>query len=158
MAIYLIPVALLLAVILSFFGLARDRYTQFGVFQSLLRIIVASPLLASAVMLHFLRTNECTAMIPPGIPLPHFLVLLTGVLEILSAIGLLLEKTRRAAALCIAILMVVVFPANIFVAGRTFGGLSMPSVPVRLLIQIVYIWMTLLAGYGWPRLRADALK
>jgi uncharacterized membrane protein len=147
---YLVPLLILIAAVAAFFALARGRYTSFGVLQLLLRVLAALPLLASAVVLHFVGRNEGTAMIPPVVPSPIFLVLFTGALEILGAVGLFIPQTRRAAALCIAILMVGVFPANIYVAGQTFGGLQMPTVPVRLAMQIVYIWIVLIAGYGLP--------
>jgi uncharacterized membrane protein len=147
---FLISFAILIAAIALFFALARGRYADFGIPQLLLRILVALPLLLSAAVLHFLKHNEATAMIPPVVPSPVFIVLLTGVLEIAGAIGLFLPKTRRSAALWIAILMVAIFPANIWVAGQTFAGLQMPHVPVRLTMQVIYIWMVLLAGYGLP--------
>jgi uncharacterized membrane protein len=147
---YVISSAVLIAAIVLFFVLARGRYTQFGIAQTLLRILVALPLIFSGVALHFLRRHETTAMIPPFLPWPLFLVLLTGVFEIAGAIGLFIPGIRRSAALWIAILMVAVFPANIWVAGETVGGLQMPSVPVRLAMQVFYIWMVLLAGYGLP--------
>jgi uncharacterized membrane protein len=155
---FLIAIAILIAAIVLFFVLARGRYIQFGIPQLLLRVLAALPLLLSAVFLHFLRRNEATAMIPPIVPSPIFLVLLTGVLEILGAIGLFVPKTRRSAALWIAILMVLVFPANIWVAGQTFGGIRMPEVPVRLTMQVVYIWIVLLAGYGLPSLGKRATR
>jgi uncharacterized membrane protein len=151
--IYLYPFLVLIAAILLFFALARGQYANLGPLEWPLRIFAALPLLLSAVVVHFFKTNEATAMIPPVFPDTEFLVLGTGVLEILGAIGLFVRPTRRPAALCIAILMVAVFPANIWVAGQTYGGLQMPSVPVRLAMQVVYVWIVLLAGYGLPRLR-----
>ena len=47
--------------------------------------------------------------------------------------------------------MIVSFPANVFAAGQTVGGLHMPSVPVRLAMQVVYVLLLLLAGWGIPR-------
>ncbi len=153
---YLISLAVLIVSIMAFFGLARGRYAQFGVWQMLLRAVAALPLLASAVVLHFLKTNETTAMIPPVVPSPVFWVLFTGVCEIAGAVGLFFARTRHSAALWIAILMVAVFPANVFVAGETFGGITMPSVPVRVAMQVVYIWIVLFAGYGLPGLGTKA--
>lgn len=147
---YLASFAILVAAILLFFALGRGRYNQFGIAQVLLRILVALPLLFSGVVLHFLKRNDTTAMIPPMLPLPLFLVLVTGFLEIAGAIGLFIPRLRHSAALWIAILMVAVSPANIWVAGQNVGGLQMPSVPVRLTMQVIYIWMMLLAGYGLP--------
>jgi uncharacterized membrane protein len=152
---YLGSLFVLIAVVMLFFALGRRRYTQFGGAQVALRVIVALPLLISAIALHFMRTNEATAMLPPIFPVgifpsPAFLVIATGVLEIFGAIGLFVDKVRRSTALWIAIMMVMIFPVNVFVAGQTFAGLQMPSVPVRLTMQVVYIWMVLLAGYGLP--------
>ena len=53
----------------------------------------------------------------------------------------------------VALLMIAIFPANIHVAGQTVHGMYMPSVPVRLLMQMLYIVMLLAAGWGWPVLR-----
>jgi uncharacterized membrane protein len=150
MANYLIPVGILIAALVLFFAIAGGRYAHFGVAQWLLRVVAALPLLASAIVLHFLRTNEATAMLPPVFPTPGFLVQFTGVLEIFGAIGLFVPRVRRTAALWIAIMMVMIFPVNIFVAGQTFAGMQMPSVPGRLTMQVVYIWIVLLAGYGLP--------
>lgn len=149
--VYLVSTGILIATVASFFLLARSRYADFGVVQLVLRIIVALPLLASAIYVHFLHTNEATAMLPPGFRATEFLVLATGTCEILGAIGLFVPFCRRSAALWIAIMMVLVFPVNINIAGQTFFGVAMPSVPVRLVGQIIYIWMVLLAGYGRPR-------
>jgi uncharacterized membrane protein len=143
---FLISTIVLIAAILIFFGLARGRYAQFGVAQTILRIIVALPLVLSAVLLHFLRTNEATAMLPPIFPAGRFLVIASGVFEILGAVGLFVPRARRSAALWIAIMMVLIFPVNVAVAGQTFGRLTTPGVPVRLAMQVVYIWMVLLAG------------
>jgi len=154
---YLGSLFVLIAVVVLFFALGRGIYIQFGGPQIALRVLVALPLLISAIALHFMRTNEATAMLPPifpaGIfPSPAFLVIATGVLEILGAIGLFVPKIRRNAALWIAIMMVMIFPVNIAIAGQTFAGMQMPTVPVRLTMQVIYIWMVLLAGYGLPSL------
>jgi uncharacterized membrane protein len=147
---FLVSTIILIASIVAFFILARGRYQTFGDAQIVLRILAALPLTISAVALHFMRTNEATAMLPPISQAPGFLVIGSGVLEILGAIGLFVPKVRRSAALWIAIMMVMIFPVNIWVAGQTYAGLQMPSVPVRLTMQVIYIWMVLLAGYGLP--------
>jgi uncharacterized membrane protein len=147
---YLGSLLVLIAVVVLFFALGRGRYTQFGGAQVALRVLVALPLLISAIALHFMRTNEATAMLPPIFSAPGIWVIATGVLEILGAVGLFVDRARRGAAFWIAIMMILIFPVNVFVAGQTFAGLQMPSVPVRLTMQVIYIWMVLLAGYGLP--------
>jgi uncharacterized membrane protein len=151
---YLGSLLVLIAVVVLFFAIGRGRYIQFGGAQVALRVLVSLPLLISAIALHFMRTNEGTAMLPPIFSAPGIWVIATGVLEILGAIGLFVPKARRSAALWIAIMMAMIFPVNIFIAGQTFAGLQMPSVPVRLTMQVIYIWMVLLAGYGLPGRKA----
>ena len=151
---YLGSLLVLIAVVVLFFAIGRGRYIQFGGAQVALRVLVSLPLLISAIALHFMRTNEGTAMLPPIFSAPGIWVIATGVLEILGAIGLFVPKARRSAALWIAIMMVMIFPVNIFIAGQTFAGLQMPSVPMRLTMQVIYIWMVLLAGYGLPGRKA----
>ena len=43
---------------------------------------------------------DMIAIVPPGLPAPGLLVTVTGVLELLGAVGLLLPATRVAAAWC----------------------------------------------------------
>src|SRR6516164_2297556 len=52
-------------------------------------------------------------MVPPVFPQAGVLVSATGVLEILGAVGLLVPATIRPAAVCLAILLIALFPANI---------------------------------------------
>src|SRR5262249_24521291 len=54
------------------------------------------------------------AIVPPGLPAPGLLVTITGVLELLGAAGLLIPQTRVAAAVCLALLMIAMFPANVY--------------------------------------------
>ena len=54
------------------------------------------------------------AIVPPGLPAPGLLVTMTGKLELLGAVCLLLPQTRVAAAACLALLMVAMFPANVY--------------------------------------------
>lgn len=79
------------------------------------------------------------------------LVLFTGGLELAGAIGLLLPRFTRLASACLAVLMIAIFPANVYGANQTVGGLHLPSVPVRLAMQVVYIVLLLMAGWGIPR-------
>ena len=149
---YAIPISLLVLTILAFFGLGRGNYASFGVSQVILRVLVALPLVVSGIFLHFFRTQITASIIPPAFPARTLMVVLTGVLEIAGAIGLFVPRLRRPAALWIAVMMVAVFPANIYAAGKVVDGLQFPGVAVRTAMQIVYIVLVLLAGYGFPRL------
>jgi len=63
----------------------------------------------------------------------------------------LLPIFQRAASACVAILMIAIFPANVYAANQTIGGLHLPSVPTRTAMQVIYILLLLIAGWGFPR-------
>ena len=90
-------------------------------------------------------------IIPPFFPYRPQLVLLSGVFEFAGAVGLLLPAFTRAASACLAVLMIAIFPANVYAANQSVGGLHMPSVPVRLAMQVIFILLLLIAGWGMPR-------
>jgi uncharacterized membrane protein len=148
--VYLITTAILIATVAAFFLWARRGLSGFGWLQWVLRVVAALPLLVSGV-LHFTRTALMATIIPPFFPYRPQLVLLTGVLEFAGALGLLLPAFVRPASACLAVFMIAIFPANVYAAGQTVGGLHMPSVPVRLAMQVVYILLLLIAGWGIPR-------
>jgi uncharacterized membrane protein len=89
------------------------------------------------------------AIVPPKLPAPGVLVTITGVLELLGAIGLLIPYTRAAAAVCLALLMVLMFPANIYAAGakRSEHAPSTPLVP-RTLMQVLFVAGAVVVAVG----------
>jgi uncharacterized membrane protein len=149
---YAICTLVLVFTILAFFAIGRGNYASFGVAQIGLRVLVALPLLLSGILLHFFRASLTASIIPPFFPWRLFLAVFTGVCEIAGAIGLFVPRFRRAAACWIAIMMVCIFPANTYSAGKVIDGFQFPGVPVRLAMQVVYIALVLLAGYGLPKL------
>lgn len=60
--------------------------------------------------------RDLIAIVPPRLPAPGLLVTVTGVLELLGAVGLALPASRVAAALCLLLLMLAMFPANLYAA------------------------------------------
>ena len=148
--VYSITSAILILTVAAWFILARRGLSPFGRMQWVLRVIVALPLLVSGIV-HFTRTAMIATIIPPFFPHRTHLVLVSGVLELAGAVGLLLPAFTRLASACLAVLMIVIFPANVYAAGRNVGGLHMPSVSMRLAMQIIYIVLLLMAGWGLPR-------
>ena len=154
--VYLITTVVLISTVASFFLWGRSGLFSFSWVQWILRVVVALPLLVSGSA-HFTRTALMAMIIPPFFPYHSQLVLVSGVLELAGAIGLLLPPFARAASACVALLMIAVFPANVYAANKYVGGLHMPSVPVRLAMQVVYILFLLMAGWGVPR-RTETLE
>ncbi|GAB0107649.1 hypothetical protein JMUB6875_66450 [Nocardia sp. JMUB6875] len=97
---------------------------------------------------HFLqpRRDALIAMIPPRLPNPAALVTLTGVLELAGAIGLLIPWAAPLAAVCLALMLLFLFPANIR-AARESGGIKTMPLPLRGLVQVVFIAACVLAAF-----------
>ncbi|MEV4292130.1 hypothetical protein AB0K40_42050 [Nonomuraea bangladeshensis] len=91
---------------------------------------------------------DMVAMVPPFVPFPAFVVYLTGVLELAGAAGLVLERTRKAAGICLALLFAAMLPANVYAALNdvTLGG--EPATPLwqRVPEQVLYIAIALWAA------------
>ena len=86
---------------------------------------------------------------PPRLPAPGLLVSLTGVLELLGAVGLLVPATRVAAAVCLLLLMVAMFPANIYAARMPNPPKSMTTrLPLRTAEEIVYLAAAVVVAVG----------
>ena len=91
---------------------------------------------------HFVQPlrGDMIAIVPPRLPAPALLVTITGVLELLGAVGLLLPATRVAAAVCLFLLMVAMFPANVYAARMPNPPKSMTSrLDVRTAEEAVYL-------------------
>ncbi|GAA2897625.1 hypothetical protein GCM10010517_62680 [Streptosporangium fragile] len=91
---------------------------------------------------------DMVAMVPPLVPFPALVVYLTGVLELAGAVGLVLPATRRAAGSCLALLFVLMLPANIHaaLAGVTLAGEAATPLWQRIPEQVLYIGVGLWAA------------
>ena len=86
--------------------------------------------------------HDYAAMIPPPFTGSLWLITLTGIFEIAGAIGLLIPRTQKVAAICLLILLVALFPANVFAAlnGIPFRGQPPTQLWIRALLQVFFIW------------------
>ena len=104
-------------------------------------------LFIAAGLNHFLHTDFYTSIMPPYLPFHLELVYLSGVFEIGLGICLLIPVFSRFAAWGIIALLIVVFPANIYVYQHQEIVPASPTVHfIRLLFQGVLIliayWQT----------------
>jgi uncharacterized membrane protein len=77
------------------------------------------------------------------------LVSFTGVLELLGAVGLLVPATRIVAAVCLLLLMLSMFPANIYAARMPNPPKSMTTrLPLRTAEEIVYLAAAVVVAVG----------
>lgn len=77
---------------------------------------------------HFLLPRAYESVVPPELPRPRALVYLSGVVEVVLGLGVLVPRTRRHAALGVVALLVAVFPANLNMAVR---DVTLDGVPER---------------------------
>ncbi|HEY6340492.1 MAG TPA: DoxX family membrane protein [Bryobacteraceae bacterium] len=96
------------------------------------------------------RRPDLVRMVPPVFPKPALLVTLTGIIEILGALGLLIPYTARLAALGLCVLLFCLFPANVRAAREklTIAGRPVPSLLPRAAIQVVFVAATLAVVFG----------
>ena len=93
--------------------------------------------------------RDMIAIVPPRLPAPALLVTVTGVLELAGALGLLYPPTRSAAAVCLFLLMLAMFPANVYVARMPNPPKSMTSrLGVRTAEEAVYLAAAVVVAIG----------
>jgi uncharacterized membrane protein len=75
------------------------------------------------------------------------MVLISGILEILGGLGLLVAQTRRYAAWGLVALLVAVFPANLYMATNPIDAGAASIAPSlrwgRLPLQLLLVWWLL---------------
>ncbi len=111
-----------------------------------IRILLALIFLIAGI-LHFTYTRKFVQIVPPFIPMSETVVYISGIFEILGAIGLLTLRYRRQAAFGLVLLLLAVFPANIYMAVKNIqlgGILNNPILQwARIPFQGVLIWWVL---------------
>ena len=99
---------------------------------------------------------DLVRMVPPAVPHPELMVTLTGVCEVLGAIGLLIPPARRIAAVALILFLIAVLPANIHAAraSLTLNGAPVTALWPRVVLQIVFIALVWWSGL-WTEGRGD---
>lgn len=95
---------------------------------------------------HFVATDTEMKIVPPYIPWPRAVVLISGALELLGAAGLLWRPTRRAAGIALILLTSAVTPCHIYMLQRPdlFAAIPLWALWLRLPTQVA-----LLALIAW---------
>lgn len=126
-----------------------------------LRWLVAVFYFAAGVI-HLVAPAPFLTIMPGWVPAPEAVVLVTGVAEILGAIGLVQPfsvKLRQAAGWGLALYALCVWPANInhfaIDMARAHGGLGLAYHVPRMFAQPVIIWLALWVGECLPLRRTS---
>ncbi|NNL66299.1 MAG: DoxX family membrane protein [Myxococcales bacterium] len=104
---------------------------------------------------HLLNPDFYVAIMPPGLPDPEWLNVISGLFEITLGVFLLEPRTRILAAWGIIALLIAIFPANVHVAMENVGmegpGSGVGNANwIRLPFQAVFIL------WAWWYTRPDA--
>ncbi|CAN5447436.1 DoxX family protein [soil metagenome] len=107
-------------------------------------VVLIALLFATSGILHLVKPQPFVSIMPPWLPAPIALVLISGVLEISGAAGILLPATRVAAGWGLIALLCAVFPANIqmLVNARVAhaSALWIAGLVARLPLQVLLIF------------------
>jgi uncharacterized membrane protein len=103
---------------------------------------------------HFAKTDLEMTIVPPYIPSPRAAVLVSGVFELLGAVGLLVRRTRRAAGAGLFLLTLAVTPAHIYMLqhpglfGVPFWALVL-RLPLQAALLCLIAWSTEVEEFSW---------
>src|ERR1700683_4235030 len=100
---------------------------------------------------HFSLTEVEMRIVPPVIPWPRAAVLISGVFELLGAVGILIPVTRRAAGIGLFLLTVAVTPANVYMLQHAeLFNVPRWALIVRLPFQAVLLAMIIWSTWDSP--------
>lgn len=137
---------LLCVLLLPYFGLiAANRLTGRMIFApSAAGRLSLALLLFLTASAHFTQTSDMARLLPEAIPSPLLLIQISGIIEIIAGLALLLPRTQRMAGWFLVVFFILVFPANVYGAIQrvNFGGHELG--PIYLLarapLQLLLIW------------------
>jgi uncharacterized membrane protein len=139
----IVAVVLVLATFLArALGLLGVGY--FETWPAAVRVGLAAMLLFASSA-HFNRMQaDMIRMVPGWMPRPRATVIITGVLEWVGAVGLLVPATQRLAGWALIALFIALLPANIHAARSqlTLRGRPATALRWRVPLQLIFIGLT----------------
>ena len=114
----------------------------------LITIYIMSLFYVFAGIKHFTNLAWYMKIMPPYLPFHKELVYISGALEIILSLMLLLEDTRFIAGWGLILLLIAVFPANIYLAQtngaaiNTSPAMSWGRLPFQAIFILIAYWHT----------------
>ena len=108
--------------------------------------------IGAAGVMHFVRPEFFDAIVPPWLPLSQrFWTLISGVAELVVGVMLFVPRWRRSGAIALFVLLVAVYPANLYM---TWDWRNRPAGErvvswVRLPLQFVLFALARMARGPW---------
>src|SRR4028119_739680 len=104
--------------------------------------------------------HDFAAMIPAPLPNGLWVIYLTGLFAIAGAIGLLIPRTRKAARICLVLLLVGLFSANVNAALNEIPLRGEAATPlwIRTPMQLLYIGMVWWTSIRKPSKRPESAR
>ena len=100
-----------------------------------------------AGLTHLLMPETLLAYFPSWVPYPEVINIVSGLVEIVGGLALFVPRFQVPVGRALAVYLVLVFPANVYVA---VAGVRVPGLPdvwwypwVRLPFQAIFIWWVL---------------
>ena len=116
-----------------------------GKLQKSILIVISSIFYSIVGIKHFIEPDYFLSIIPPYLPFHIELVYISGFFEILFGLMILFPKYRYYGAIGLILLLIAVFPANIYLAqskeAQEAIGTSQQIAIWRLPIQGILIWI-----------------
>ena len=91
---------------------------------------------------HFINPDFYLSIMPPSFPLHEEAVYISGFFEIVGGVGVLIPHFRKIAGWGLVVLLIAVYPANIYMA---VTPAAFPDIPVemlyfRLVLQFLFLY------------------
>jgi uncharacterized membrane protein len=116
-----------------------------GKLQKSILIVISSIFYTITGIKHFIESDYFLSIIPPYLPFHIELVYISGFFEILFGLMILFPKYRYYGSIGVILLLIAVFPANIYLAqskeAQEAIGTSQQIAIWRLPIQGILIWI-----------------
>ncbi len=106
-----------------------------------LSLYVMASLYVVAGLFHFVKPQMYEGIIPPYLPNPRALVLLSGFFEVAFGVGLLFEETREFAAWGIILMLLAFLPAHVYMLqSEKFRKVPRWALWVRIPLQFLLMY------------------
>jgi uncharacterized membrane protein len=105
-----------------------------------------SIMLFFTAMAHFAFNKGMGMMLPPSIPFKKVIVYITGLIEILAGVGLLIKPCRHTTSVLLVIFFIMILPANVYASINkvnyekgNYSGNDLKYLWFRIPLQIFFV-------------------